>query len=41
MQTNILTLYHGSENTIPKPLYGKGSSKNDYGKVKDSTVLLT
>lgn len=32
MQTNILTLYHGSENTIPKPLYGKGSSKNDYGK---------
>lgn len=27
MQDNILKLYHGSENTIPKPLYGKGSSK--------------
>ena len=27
----ILTLYHGSENIIEKPVFGKGNPKNDYG----------
>ena len=27
-----MLLYHGSENIIFKPVFGKGNSKNDYGK---------
>ncbi len=27
-----MLLYHGSENIIYKPVYGKGNSRNDYGK---------
>ena len=28
---NILTLYHGSENIIRRPVYGVGKPYNDYG----------
>ena len=28
----MIRLYHGSENIIERPIYGKGSSRNDYGK---------
>ena len=27
-----MRLYHGSENIIEKPVYGKGARYNDYGK---------
>ena len=27
-----MKLYHGSENIIEKPVYGKGARYNDYGK---------
>ncbi|MCC8140362.1 MAG: DUF3990 domain-containing protein, partial [Lachnospiraceae bacterium] len=27
-----LTLYHGSENIVRTPQYGKGSRNNDYGR---------
>ena len=29
--TGELTLYHGNDHILPKPLYGFGSSDNDYG----------
>lgn len=29
--TNRLTLYHGSEKIIEKPIFGAGNPKNDYG----------
>lgn len=32
MDSAIVRLYHGSENIIEEPLFGKGSSRNDYGK---------
>lgn len=32
MDNGIIRLYHGSENIIEQPLYGRGSSRNDYGK---------
>lgn len=32
MSNDFIKLYHGSENIIDKPLYGKGKSTNDYGK---------
>ena len=28
---NKLTLYHGSQNIVKKPIYGEGNPKNDYG----------
>lgn len=28
---NLITLYHGSDKIIEKPMYGKGSRFNDYG----------
>ena len=28
----IIKLYHGSENIIDVPTYGKGARHNDYGK---------
>lgn len=31
MNDNILTLYHGSDHILPKPLFGFGKSDNDYG----------
>ena len=27
-----MTIYHGSENVITKPIFGVGNSKNDYGR---------
>lgn len=32
MGKSMIRLYHGSENIIKQPLFGKGSSRNDYGK---------
>lgn len=32
MNTGIIRLYHGSENIIEQPMYGKGSLRNDYGR---------
>ena len=29
---DILTVYHGSENIIKQPVYGKGVHYNDYGR---------
>lgn len=29
---NIMQLYHGSENIVKKPEFGKGNFKNDYGR---------
>lgn len=29
---NILQIYHGSQDIIDTPEYGKGKSTNDYGK---------
>lgn len=29
---NIMQLYHGSENIVEKPEFGKGNFKNDYGR---------
>ena len=29
---NIITLYHGSEKIIKKPVYGAGKRYNDYGR---------
>lgn len=32
MGKSMIRLYHGSENIIKQPLFGKGASRNDYGK---------
>lgn len=32
MDNSILRIYHGSENIIEAPVYGKGSLRNDYGR---------
>lgn len=32
MNKKCITLFHGSENIIEQPLYGKGSLRNDYGR---------
>lgn len=32
MNAGTIRLCHGSENIIKQPLYGKGSSRNDYGR---------
>lgn len=30
--TEFMRIYHGSENIIEKPEYGKGKTTNDYGR---------
>lgn len=32
MQADKIRIYHGSEYVIEKPIYGKGSARNDYGR---------
>lgn len=32
MNNNIIHLYHGSDHIVELPKFGKGSSRNDYGK---------
>lgn len=32
MNNNIIKIFHGSENIIDNPIYGKGKTTNDYGK---------